>query len=143
LANRSLSLVYSQFIEHLGRCVYGGIWAEMLEDRKFYHPITANYRPYRSLENTAYPVVGASPWKIMGDTQGVTMTTHQPFVGKHSPHLRSGSGIRQLDLGVARRESLTPATFGSALIPPPHPPQPSPWPGGPARTPAIARPSAT
>ncbi len=98
---QSLSpLVYSQFIEHLGRCVYGGIWAEMLEDRKFYHPITANYHPYRSLENTAYPVVGASPWKIMGDTQGVTMTTHQPFVGKHSPHLRSGSGIRQLDLGV-------------------------------------------
>ena len=27
--------VYGQFIEHLGRCIYGGIWAEMLEDRKF------------------------------------------------------------------------------------------------------------
>ena len=25
--------VYGQFIEHLGRCIYGGIWAEMLEDR--------------------------------------------------------------------------------------------------------------
>ena len=30
--------VYGQFIEHLGRCIYGGIWAEMLEDRKFYYP---------------------------------------------------------------------------------------------------------
>ena len=29
-------LIYGQFIEHLGRCIYGGIWAEMLEDRKFY-----------------------------------------------------------------------------------------------------------
>ncbi|RPJ73625.1 MAG: hypothetical protein EHM24_07590, partial [Acidobacteria bacterium] len=29
--------VYGQFIEHLGRCIYGGIWAEMLEDRKFFH----------------------------------------------------------------------------------------------------------
>jgi len=25
--------IYGQFIEHLGRCIYGGIWAEMLEDR--------------------------------------------------------------------------------------------------------------
>jgi len=25
--------VYGQFIEHLGRCIYGGLWAEMLEDR--------------------------------------------------------------------------------------------------------------
>ena len=39
--------VYGQFIEHLGRCIYGGIWAEMLEDRKFYFPITAEYDPYR------------------------------------------------------------------------------------------------
>ena len=27
--------VYGQFIEHLGRCIRGGIWAEMLDDRKF------------------------------------------------------------------------------------------------------------
>lgn len=32
--------IYGQFIEHLGRCIYGGIWSEMLEDRKFYYPIT-------------------------------------------------------------------------------------------------------
>jgi hypothetical protein len=25
--------IYGQFIEHMGRCIYGGIWAEMLEDR--------------------------------------------------------------------------------------------------------------
>jgi len=37
--------IYGQFIEHLGRCIYGGIWAEMLEDRKFYFPITADYSP--------------------------------------------------------------------------------------------------
>ena len=42
--------IYGQFIEHLGRCIYGGIWAEMLEDRKFYFPITENYDPYRKLD---------------------------------------------------------------------------------------------
>ena len=25
--------IYGQFIEQMGRCIYGGIWAEMLEDR--------------------------------------------------------------------------------------------------------------
>ena len=24
--------IFGNFIEHLGRCIYGGIWAEMLED---------------------------------------------------------------------------------------------------------------
>src|ERR1019366_4971737 len=32
-------LIYGQFIEHLGRSLYGGIWAEMLEDRKFYSAV--------------------------------------------------------------------------------------------------------
>ena len=44
--------IYGQFIEHLGRCIYGGVWAEMLEDRKFYFPITAEYAPYRDLKDT-------------------------------------------------------------------------------------------
>jgi alpha-N-arabinofuranosidase len=73
--------IYSQFIEHLGRCIYGGIWAEMLEDRKFHFPITAEYRPYRSLTNSPYPVVGASPWQIVGEPAGVTMNTNRPFAG--------------------------------------------------------------
>jgi len=94
--------IYSQFIEHLGRCIYGGIWAEMLEDRKFYYPVTADYRPYRRLQNTPYPVVGASPWQIIGAGDSVSMDTNQPFVGRHAPVIQPGSGIRQLDLGVTK-----------------------------------------
>jgi alpha-N-arabinofuranosidase len=94
--------IYSQFIEHLGRCIYGGIWAEMLEDRKFFHPITAEYRPYRSLRDSAFPVVGASPWEIFGTAEGVSMSTNRPFVGRHTPRLKAGSGIRQHDLGVTQ-----------------------------------------
>jgi alpha-N-arabinofuranosidase len=40
-------LLYSEFIEHLGRCIYGGIWAEMLRDRKFLLPLKE------------------SPWKVV------------------------------------------------------------------------------
>lgn len=94
--------IYAQFIEHLGRCIYGGIWAEMLEDRKFYFPIEENYAPYRSLEKTKFPVVGASPWQIIGDANGVTMTKDQPFVGEQTPRIAAGHGIRQRDLGVVK-----------------------------------------
>src|ERR1041384_4539745 len=74
--------IYGQFIEHLGRCIYGGIWAEMLEDRKFFYDITPTYSPYRGIVNPDfpgetlkgdYPVVGASPWEIIGEPAAVTM----------------------------------------------------------------------
>jgi alpha-N-arabinofuranosidase len=92
--------IYGQFIEHLGRCIYGGIWAEMLEDRKFYFPITADYAPYKDLLDTAFPVVGASPWQIIGDPASVTMAKEDAFVGDHSPRINGGAGIRQRDLGL-------------------------------------------
>ena len=99
--------IYGQFIEHLGRCIYGGVWAEMLEDRKFYFPITGDYAPYRSLTNTAFPVVGASPWQIIGDTRAVTMVREGAFVGEHSPRLNAGSGIRQFALGLISGKTYT------------------------------------
>jgi alpha-L-arabinofuranosidase len=92
--------IYGQFIEHLGRCIYGGIWAEMLEDRKFYFPITADYSPYRDLLDSDFPVVGASPWQVIGDASAVTMVKAGAFVGNHSPRVNAGAGLRQLDLGV-------------------------------------------
>ena len=92
--------IYGQFIEHLGRCIYGGIWAEMLEDRKFYFPVTADYAPYKSLTDTAFPVVGASPWQIIGSASAVTMVKEGAFVGNQSPRVNAGAGLRQRDLGV-------------------------------------------
>src|SRR3954462_7264050 len=91
--------IYGQFIEHLGRCIYGGIWAEMLEDRKFYYPITDEYHPYRDLTNTEFPVIGASPWQVIGPAGSVTMLKEGAIAGEHSPKLAAGSGIQQSDLG--------------------------------------------
>jgi len=99
--------VYGQFIEHLGRCIYGGIWAEMLEDRKFYFPVTADYAPYRSLKDTAFPVVGSSPWQLIGPSEGVTMVKEDAFVGDHSPRLRVRAGLRQRDLGIVQGRDYT------------------------------------
>ncbi|MBN2593750.1 MAG: hypothetical protein JXA81_09605 [Sedimentisphaerales bacterium] len=100
--------IYGQFIEHLGRCIYGGIWAEMLEDRKFSFPITENYDPYRGTRAVAkdnpFAIVGASPWQIMGPTDSVTMVKEDSFVGEHTPLIKPGSGIQQLDLGLVKNK---------------------------------------
>ncbi len=64
--------IYGQFIEHLGRCIYGGIWAEMLDDRKFYYDVGAK----------------ESPWKAAGDSARVLMNPIEAFVGTHSPEIR-------------------------------------------------------
>ena len=64
--------IYGQFIEHLGRCIYGGIWAEMVQDRKFYYAVGAN----------------KSPWKIIGGEDSVTMSRENPYVGEHTPCIK-------------------------------------------------------
>jgi len=94
--------IYGQFIEHLGRCIYGGIWAEMLEDRKFAFPVTAKYEPYSRLKDTAFPVVGASPWQILGPENSVVMVKEDSFVGEHTPLVAVGSGIAQHDLALSK-----------------------------------------
>ena len=98
--------IYGQFIEHLGRCIYGGIWAEMLEDRKFHFPMTANYQPYRRRRgvprDNPYAIVSASPWQITGTPDSVTMVKEDSFVGEHTPLIQPGGSIRQLDLGFVQ-----------------------------------------
>ena len=55
--------IYGQFIEHLGRCIYGGIWAEMLEDRKFF------YEPGHK----------DSPWTIIGSKDALSKDADEPY----------------------------------------------------------------
>lgn len=62
--------IYGQFIEHLGRCIYGGIWAEMVEDRKFFDAVGQRESPWRGVNAT------------------VVMDEVSPFVGKHSPRVQ-------------------------------------------------------
>jgi alpha-L-arabinofuranosidase len=68
--------VYGQFIEHLGRCIYGGIWAEMLQDRKFFDPVGSK----------------DSPWKPVGPADAVSMVRTGAFVGQHTPRIALAGG---------------------------------------------------
>ncbi len=95
-------LIYGQFIEHLGRCIYGGIWAEMIEDRKFYSDVG---------ETRHDRVHVPSPWKAVGDAAAVTMQKEAVFVGEHVPQvdLRGGeaNGISQSGLGLVAGKGYT------------------------------------
>lgn len=55
--------IYGQFIEHMGKSIYGGLWAEMLIDRKFYHK----------------PGTLASPWEVSVDSTAITLDEKNGF----------------------------------------------------------------
>jgi alpha-L-arabinofuranosidase len=98
--------IYGQFIEHLGRCIYGGIWAEMLEDRKFYFPVPADKEIWRLTREQAR-VLAASPWKVAGPQGTVEMVKQDAFVGDHSlqisaPGDGTAVGIYQEELGLVK-----------------------------------------
>jgi alpha-N-arabinofuranosidase len=78
--------IYGQFIEHLGRCIYGGIWAEMLEDRKFYYDVGAK----------------DSPWKALGDADRVVMEKTDAFVGSQTPRITAPGGLAQGELALRK-----------------------------------------
>lgn len=85
--------IYGQFIEHLGRCIYGGIWAEMFEDRKFWY----------------VPGDRESPWRVSGNRGLFSMDKSMPFTGEQTPVLgvdASGAAVLiQENLGI--RENMT------------------------------------
>jgi alpha-N-arabinofuranosidase len=109
--------IYGQFIEHLGRCIYGGLWAEMLEDRKFYFIVTDRYRPWGTAEDSywgsgPYDYLRASPWKVVGPAGAVSMDTDNPFAGIHSPAVRlpddgSAAGISQEGLALEKGKAYS------------------------------------
>jgi alpha-N-arabinofuranosidase len=103
--------IYGQFIEHLGRCIYGGIWAEMLEDRKFYFPVPAPGAIWKQTRAQA-TVLAASPWKVIGPPGTVQMMETNAFVGRHSPWITAPGGgtvvgIYQEELGLLKGKSYS------------------------------------
>jgi alpha-N-arabinofuranosidase len=90
--------IYGQFIEHTGRCIYDGIWAQMIEDRKFLLP------PGSKLKNENLK----SPWQKIGSTT-IKMNTENAYVGNHSPEITLDSdqptGIYQGDLGLIHNKN--------------------------------------
>ena len=103
--------IYGQFIEHLGNCIYQGIWSEMLEDRKFFYPVTDDFKPWTTKKfkdwvgQGEFPILTGSPWKVIGPKGTVKMAKVDPFVGEQTPQIQlpdtgTPAGIEQPGLGL-------------------------------------------
>ncbi|MGA2482901.1 MAG: alpha-N-arabinofuranosidase [Candidatus Acidiferrales bacterium] len=98
--------VYGQFIEHLGGIINHGLWAEMLDDRKFYYPVSSQ----APAAETA-PRFGEAPrrWTPVGSDETVSMDTIRPYVGEHTPLVKlngaEARGIQQAGLAVRKGKS--------------------------------------
>lgn len=84
--------IYGQFIEHLGRCIYGGIWAEMIEDRKFYYE----------------PGTEDSKWDVRGNASLLATERSSSFVGDLTPvlTLKPGDALSLLQDELGLREGM-------------------------------------
>ncbi len=97
--------IYGQFIEHLGRCIRDGIWAEKLRDRKFLLPPLRPWDPKKPEKPAYWTAVrpeGAEA-DVFHDTAGAYAGGHCMAVWVRDP--KGGRcGIRQDDLGVVEGE---------------------------------------
>jgi len=101
--------VYGQFLEHIGGIVNRGIWAEMLDDRKFYYPITSN--PPAEPVGPSWRREALRHWTPIGANEFVTMDPEHPYVGAHSPLVKLSPaethGFQQAGLAVRKGKSYT------------------------------------
>jgi alpha-L-arabinofuranosidase len=103
---------YGMFIEHIGTLIYRSLWSEMLDDRKFYFPISskdleaagrAQGGPFRNMQ--------LRKWRPVGPDEVVVMDKDHPFVGDQSPRIEldtsSPHGIKQSGLALVKGKNYT------------------------------------
>jgi alpha-N-arabinofuranosidase len=72
--------LYGQFIEHIADTVNRSVWAEMIDDRKFYFPIDSK-TPAPAASRGRQP----NPWRPIGPDESVVMDHEHAYTGEHSP----------------------------------------------------------
>lgn len=103
---------YGMFIEPIGGLVARTLWAEMLDDRKFYYPVvTAQHDVPPPLNAEGRPGVSYRKWRPIGGDDAVMMDRDAPFVGVQSASVAVAGetlrGFGQDGIGVARGKTYT------------------------------------
>ena len=99
---------YGMFIEHIRETMYRGLWSELLDDRKFYFPISSAAPQPPSQQQAGGPPRGAQlrRWRPVGPDEAVTMDKEKPFVGDQSPRIAldpsTTHGIRQSGIALEK-----------------------------------------
>ena len=103
--------VFGMFIEHIGKTMYGPLWAEMLDDRKFYFPIVSKDPELAGGRQGGFPGMQTRKWRPVGGDEVVVMDKEKPFVGDQSPRIALDAttphGIRQSGLALVKGKQYT------------------------------------
>jgi alpha-N-arabinofuranosidase len=75
--------LYGQFIEHIADTVNRSVWAEMIDDRKFYYTIDSR-TPAPPASRGRQP----NGWRPIGSDESVTMDREHAYTGEHSPLIK-------------------------------------------------------
>ena len=101
--------LYGGFIEHGGLLMYRSLWAEMIDDRKFYFPITSKVPEAparRQGGGGAFRGMQPHAWKPVGPDEAVVLDKDNPFVGDQSPSITLDSatphGIQQSGFALVK-----------------------------------------
>jgi len=101
---------YGMFIEHIGSLIYRSLWSEMLDDRKFYYPITSKKAAARGPARR-FRMFMPRRWRPVGPDEFVVMDKDHPYVGEQSPHIEldpsAPHGIRQSGLALVKGKRYT------------------------------------
>lgn len=102
--------IYGQFLEHGGNIVNEGVWAEMLEDRKFFYPVSTTPPPAPPGPTWQHRAP-LRHWAPIGGDAVVTMDTKNPYTGDHSPLIQLSTttphGLRQSGIVVRKGKDYT------------------------------------
>jgi alpha-N-arabinofuranosidase len=99
--------LYGGFIEHGGLLMYRSLWSEMIDDRKFFFPITSKVveAPPRR-QGGPFRGMALHGWKPVGPDEAVVLDKEKPFVGDQSPRIGLDSatphGIRESGITVVK-----------------------------------------
>jgi alpha-N-arabinofuranosidase len=102
--------LYGQFLEHIGNIVNEGVWSEMLEDRKFYYPVSSKApdQPSAPAWRRRGPL---RHWTPIGGDEFVTMDSDHRYTGDHTPQIqldgKEPRGIEQPGLAVRKGRAYT------------------------------------
>ena len=104
--------VFGSFIEHIGGTIYRSMWAELLDDRKFWFPITSKEEVVPPGQNAIQRQrMALRKWRPVGPDEAVSLDADQPFVGDHSPKIdldaSTSHGIKQAGIALVKGKAYT------------------------------------
>jgi alpha-N-arabinofuranosidase len=93
--------MYGFFTELMANCYEGGMWSEMLGDRKFFYPVNSS-KELAPPNRRAF----VARWRPIGPDEFIVMDREHAYVGEHSPMVKleaaTPHGIQQAGMALRK-----------------------------------------